>query len=130
MKWRLSKFAVCGSRGDSGNVFLSRFLMNCTDDSLFVDHINHDTLDNRKQNLRVCTMKENNRNVRTLQKTKTGVKGVWPATNGKKFLAGITVDKKFRYLGYHETIGDAAIAYNKAAGKHFGEFACLNEVQP
>jgi len=128
IKWRLTKNAVCGSKGPSGNVCLSRFLMDCTDDSLFVDHKNHDTIDNRKQNLRICTMEENNRNVRTLQKTKTDVKGVWPSQNGNRYMAGITVDKKFKYLGYHETIDEAAVAYNNAAEKYFGEFACLNEV--
>lgn len=43
------------------NIQIHRVIMNCPDTKV-IDHINHNTLDNRKQNLRICTIAENNKN--------------------------------------------------------------------
>lgn len=96
---------------------------------LEVDHINGDGLDNRKSNLRVCTVKENRRNRRPSRgqrRSSSGLKGV--QKNGKKWASYITVDYQKHYLGIFTTKEMAARAYNSAAKKHFGEFARLNEV--
>lgn len=91
---------------------------------MVVDHINHDGLDNRRENLRVCTQEENNRNKRSLS-SKSGLKGVVPVSRpGTKpwraFIQG-------RLIGYFLTKQEAAKAYNKKAKKLFGEFAHLNQ---
>jgi hypothetical protein len=102
---------------------LSRILMNCPDD-MVVDHINGNRFDNRKKNLRICTQKQNMQNMRTT-KQKVGLKGVRTWGNGK-FGAKIVVNGKPLWLGTFNTSKEAALAYDAAARKHFGEFACTN----
>lgn len=91
-----------------------------------VDHINGDTLDNRRCNLRVCSHKNNIRNSKLSAANKTGYKGVMVIKGA--YVAKITIDAKSINLGRFVSAIDAAIAYNQAAVKHFGEFARLNPV--
>lgn len=88
-----------------------------------IDHINGNTLDNRKSNLRVCTSKENSRNSRLKEK---GYKGVDFRKDRKKWRTTIRVEGKKIALGHYESLIEAALAYDKAAKKYFGVFARLN----
>ena len=92
---------------------------------LFVDHINHDGLDNRKSNLRLCTQRQNNQTQRPRGKT-SKYKGVYWNKRAKKFMASICIDGKKKSLGYFIDEVAAAKSYDKAAKKLFGEFAYLN----
>ena len=93
-----------------------------------VDHVNGDSLDNRKCNLRECTTKENIRNRKGRNKNSTsGIKGVFWIKNAKKWRAQIKVDRVVIYLGYFTDKIKAATAYNEAAKKYHGEFASYNE---
>jgi hypothetical protein len=95
-----------------------------------IDHINHDTLDNRKCNLRFCTQSQNNQNKKkTNRATSSKYKGVAWSKKDKRFRAKITVNKKDIYLGNFRTEEDAAKAYNDAAAKYFGNFAFLNIIK-
>jgi hypothetical protein len=93
-----------------------------------VDHINGDKLDNRRSNLRICTHLENHHNEKRVN-TKTGFKGIYLYKNKygwSKWHARISVNDVYISLGYFKDKIDAALAYNKAAKKYYGELANLN----
>lgn len=100
-----------------------------TPDGFFTDHINGDGLDNRKKNLRICDKGQNaiNTPIKKRGKKLSKYRGVLPSsTTGWK--AKIKKDQKFIHLGTFDREEDAALAYNAAAVKLFGEFARLNSV--
>ena len=97
-------------------------------DGKFVDHINHNGLDNRKANLRPATRAENNRNRRKWSKRKCGsrFKGVSWHKYRKRWTVQIWFNSKMKFIGYfHDEIA-AAKAYDAAAKKYHKEFAVLN----
>lgn len=87
------------------------------------DHINRNELDNRKQNLRPCSKKENSRN-RSLPKNNTsGIIGVGWYEDKNSWRARIEVDGKSIHLGYYAKKDDAIKIRLQAENKYFGEFA-------
>lgn len=90
-------------------------------DSRQVDHINGDRLDNRRENLRICSKDENSRNRRVHSNNRLGVKGVSP--HGHKFRSEIQVNNRRVYLGLHDTAELANEFYALAAEMLHGEFA-------
>ncbi len=115
-------------KGDTSPVQMSRLILGATGD-IRVDHRNHDTLDNRRDNLRLCTGSENVRNA-SIRKNKVSsrYKGVGRYGRHKRWEARIGFNKQIISVGYFDTEVEAARAYNAAAIKYFGEFACLNEI--
>ena len=92
-----------------------------------VHHKNDDTLDNRRENLCVCTQADNVRRRRGNAGASgyRGVQLVRPEST-RPWRARIKVNGKFLYLGQHATKRQAIVAYNTAAAQHFGEFARLH----
>ena len=89
-----------------------------------VDHINGDGLDNRRENLRIVSHKENCINRRS-KSSKTGFKGVCRLSSGC-FVARIGSRKNHRVIGYFKTAEEAARAYDAEAKKIYGNIAVLN----
>ena len=113
------------SYSNGKRLFLHRVLMNASK-GYEVDHINRNTLDNRRKNLRVCTSSQNSQNISSHKDSTSQHKGVnWDASR-KKWKSRIFVGQKEMFLGRFYYEHEAAQAYNEAAIKHFGEFACLN----
>lgn len=79
-----------------------------------VDHINHNTLDNRKCNLRLVSHAENMRNKALQINNKTGVPGVSFNKSKNKWSAGIGTNGKFKEIGTFKSFGDAVAARKKA----------------
>lgn len=92
-----------------------------------VDHENHDTLNDRKTNLRIATLGQNNQNTRMRVDNTSGVKGVHfvPGTKRRreKWVAQIMVNKKTIHLGNFKTKEEAETVREKAADELHGEFA-------
>lgn len=115
-------------------VFLHRDILE-PPSGLQIDHINGNKLDNRKENLRICTASENVRHRPIGVKNTSGYKGViFSGKLNKKnpWVASINIgtgkNRKHHHLGYFSTKEDAALAYNIHAKKFFGEYAYLNNV--
>lgn len=89
-----------------------------------VDHIDGNTLNNCRLNLRLCTNQQNAFNrIHAQKNNKLGIKGVSWHKRNKKFQSRIKVNGKEICLGYYNIIGDADSAYRKAEIKYFGDFA-------
>ena len=98
---------------------LHRMLTNCHD-GMVVDHINADGLDNRKENLRICTNAENIQNGKVRSNSKTGISGVTFYKGA--YIASITANSIKRHIGRFKTLEEARQAREQAEIKYFGEF--------
>ena len=89
----------------------------------YIDHINRNTLDNRKQNLRKCTTHQNSMNLKKKSNNTSGVSGVGTIPNSSKWRARVMFNRKEINLGYYEDFDDAVRARLIGEYKYFGEFA-------
>lgn len=124
---RLYVRCTLGKRPDGkrGHVYLHRLIADAQPDKN-VDHINHNGLDNRRDNLRVCSHKQNHYNLRKRSgETASAYKGV-SRTRGGRWRAYIAPGGKQKHLGIYDSEEDAARAYDRAARDLYGEYALLN----
>ncbi len=113
------------SRWDGRNVFMHKIIMgDPSDPNLTVDHIDGNGLNNRRANLRWATRQQQAWNKAPCKNSQAGFKGV--EINGRNYRARIMVAGQRYELGTFQSPEDAALAYNAAAVKYFGEFARLN----
>jgi hypothetical protein len=127
-KWYYTNKGYASKRKDkNGHSFMHRFVMNVMDD-MQVDHKFGDRLDNRKNNLRICTNAQNQHNSSIQKNNKSGYKGVSWHKKSKKWKAKMQFSGRDIHLGYFICPIEAAKAYNKAAIENYGEFAWLNKI--
>lgn len=88
-----------------------------------VDHINGNTLDNRHENLRICTQQMNTFNRRGAN-ARSGFKGVSKYKN--KWWARLMINGKYINKGSFDSARDAAFAYDALARQYHGDFARTN----
>jgi hypothetical protein len=118
-------YAICNAQLSSGewrSMTMHRIILNPYPNEL-VDHIDHNGLNNQRNNLRICTRGQNQMN--RFNASKTGFKGVYKHRNGRYF-ATINVDKKRIRLGTYDTPEEAAYVRDEAAIKYHKDFAHLN----
>jgi hypothetical protein len=132
-KWRRNKggYAIRGGwvNGRKYTVKMHRVVAG-TPNGMLTDHINGNKLDNRRCNLRYATNAQNNHNLRVGARNKSGYKGVsWDKLH-KTWRAEIRKGDTKYMLGYFPSKEQAALAYNEAATRLFGEYAHLNVVWP
>jgi len=107
-------------------ITMHRLIIDVPDD-MFVDHINHNGLDNRKANLRLATPADNARYARYPKiNTSSRYRGVCYNKQTRKWRTTILVNRKRKHLGYFKHEIDAARAYDQAAKLYYGDFAILN----
>ena len=106
-------------------VFMHRVIMGAPD-HLLVDHIDHDGLNNRKSNLRLCSPDENRYNILPRRRTSSKYKGVRWRKSMKKWTAVVQANKKAYNLGYFNDEIEAAKAYDMRAKRLHRQFAYLN----
>ena len=106
-------------------IAMHRFIMKAPK-GLQCDHINGNRLDNRKENLRICTSQQNNWNRGKRKNLSSIYRGVHFHKKSNKWTAVIRKGSNVNYLGLFINETDAAIAYNKKAVVLFGEYARLN----
>lgn len=91
-----------------------------------MDHINGDPSDNRLCNLREVDNQKNQFNRRGSRHAVSPFKGVWRSRSGKKWCSAIRRDPTRYWLGTFDSQEEAALAYDQAARRLYGEFARLN----
>lgn len=106
-------------------VYLHRLILGAGPDE-FVDHIDRNTLNCRRENLRLATPQQNMANVSRRSTSTSPYKGVARRVDGKAWVARIQFNGKGVHLGSFTTAAAAARAYDRAAVYYFGEFAGLN----
>ena len=124
---RYYAYANISFEGRSRSLYMARLILGLKwGDKRVGDHINGDTLNNTKENLRIATSSENSRNTRRPLNNTSGFKGVTFNRRAGRWQAqlGLPNDKNL-YLGLHDSPEIAHAVYCAAALKHFGEFARL-----
>jgi hypothetical protein len=125
-RWRVHEHNASGqpyvrTLVDGKQVLMHRMIVG-PPETMKVDHIDNDTLNNQRGNLRVASYYDNNINRRFW--ASTGFKGV--TKDGARFRARITVNRVETLIGRFATAEEAARAYDAAAFEQWGEFAYLN----
>lgn len=133
-KWRVrpGRYCLYAMRdtprigGRKNTVSMHREIMGLERGDLkLIDHIDGDGLNNQRFNLRVCN---NSQNLQSQAKRRGGsqYKGVSWTQREQKWRSAIKVNGRRLHLGYFDNESKAAMAYDRAAKEHFGEFARLN----
>lgn len=123
--WRRVRGYAVSSVGERVILRLHRAILQAPE-GLEVDHVNGNTLDNRKENLRLCTRQQNMCNQRVSKANTSGRKGVSWRKDLASWAAYITVHGKRVHLGFFLDRDDAAKAYDVASRKLHGEFGLQN----
>lgn len=111
--------------GKKKTIRMHREIMNPAK-GLDIDHVDHDGLNNCKFNMREVTRAQNTRNKQCRGTGTSSYKGVYFLKRTQKFVAQIELNYKNMHLGYFADERLAAQAYNDAAVKYHGPYACLN----
>ena len=95
-----------------------------------VDHINGNGLDNRRENLRICSHSENQHNAAKRRGCSSRYKGIYWHKGHGKWVARVWLTGSQHSLGLFTDEVEAARVYDDAAREKFGEFARLNFPEP
>jgi hypothetical protein len=99
-----------------GSKYLHQIIMD-TPKGMHTDHINRDTTDNRKSNLRICTHFENMSNKRN----NSNIVGVRFRPEKNKYEARIGINGKIKILGLYTEEKDAIKARKEGEKKYYGK---------
>lgn len=111
-------------------IYMHREILGISNEKkLLCDHVDQNTLNNVRSNLRVATKAQNQRNQRGNEnRLFSRYKGVTFNRRQNSWFSQINGYGKYKFLGYFDDEESAAFAYNQAASQLFGEFALLNKL--
>lgn len=121
-----SRYEPCPDGGPRRRIYMHRVIIHAKHGEL-VDHVDRDSLNNQRSNLRICTYSENAANAKYDPGAGSQFKGVSRYKNRRhEFVASISFRGKRHIIGAFATELEAAVAYDLAARAMFGAFALLN----
>ena len=123
--WYVSSNGYLATGSGKNTKLIHRLITDC-ESNMVVDHINHDKMNNRKYNLRICKQSENSANCKVSVNNSSGVTGVFWDNTVNKWGSHITVNRKSTNLGKFDSFEDAVKARKNAEEKYFGEFSYDN----
>lgn len=106
-----------------GNVLLHRMILGKLQAGFFADHLNGNTLDNRRRNLRIVNRYQNGWNMKLRDDNTTGAKQVTWHPKKKKWQARISAGGKRISLGYFTTKEEAVDARMRAEKRLHGDYS-------
>ncbi len=112
--WYIDSMGYVATAVNRGNVRMHRFFVRDVPDGMVIDHINRNKLDNRMENLRVCTQKENVHNSTIRKNNTSGTPGVFFDKKVRRWRTQIYKDGKCRHVGIFDSYDDAVVARKKA----------------
>ena len=132
MSWQVHKlgnnyyaYHCSNIKGKTKNIKMHRYLLNYPT-GMDIDHINGNGLDNRRENLRICTRSENLRNSKLRNNNTSGYKGVSWSKMRKKWIVQIRFDNKSKCLGFYSDKIRAAHIYDLVSLDYYGDYARTN----
>jgi hypothetical protein len=123
--WRLVGGGYAGRKEGNKTVLMHRQIMKPPRGKV-IDHIHGNRLDNSRENMRICSRRENSHNKAKHRGSASRFKGVYYNKRRGRWYAAIYFDGRMHHLGYFDDEIKAARAYDRAAVEQFGEFARLN----
>lgn len=120
--WYIENNGYVRGKVNNKKVSLHRFILDVPE-NMVVDHINHNPLDNRRSELRICKITENMMNKVIYSNNKSGIKGVYYYKWSNKWVATIKFNRQKVHLGYFKTKEEAIETRKKAEEKYYGEYA-------
>jgi len=125
---RVYAVRVVRVNGKPKKIYMHRVITGAEKRCEIVDHINRDTLDNRRCNLRVVDNARNLKNTGVSRTSKNKYKGVYYVERLDKYRVRTTINGKLKSFGSYSDIEEAAKKYNSVIRKHYGEDYYLNPV--
>jgi hypothetical protein len=124
--WNLMGRGYIKARINKKDIYLHRYILNQTDPSIIVDHINGDKLDNRQDNLRFATKSQNSFNRKKSADKSSIYKGVSFNKNKNMWQSYTKMNGVKNVIGYFDTQKKAALEYDKLALVLYGDFFTPN----
>jgi len=127
--WFKNPYGYIFTHLEDNYIYMHRLVTQTYNRKINIDHINHCTSDNRKENLRACSMSQNQMNKKKQINNTSGYTGVQWYKSRNKWRAVIEVNKKVHHLGYFDKKEDAIKARKEAEEKYFGEWSYDNSMK-
>lgn len=122
-------YVITSTFQNNNNISMHRLVMKVNDPSIHIDHIGHNTFDNRKSKLRISTKNGNHQNLKIAKNNTSGVTGVCWEEKSQKWHSYIWHDNHCEHLGRFKDKNEAIRVRKEAEDKYFGEYSYDNSMK-